>query len=67
MSMSLLSNAHFFRCRMFFLYGFQTSPARVKDRRFYEIHSVDKVCTERSEVSYLQVLGRYEAVLLYYD
>jgi len=45
------------------LYGFQILPARVKDGRCYEIHSIDEVCTGRSEVGHLQVLGRYEAVL----
>ena len=37
--------------------------ARVKNKKYYEIYNIDKVCTKRSKVSYLQVLEEYKALL----
>ena len=58
-----LSNVHFFEYRTLLLYRFQVTPAGVKDRRYCKVHSVDKVCTEKSKVGYLQVSEGHKALL----
>jgi len=52
-----------FEYRTSLLYRFQVTLVGVKDRRCCKVHSVDKVCTEKSKVGYLQVLGEHKALL----
>ena len=53
----------YFEYRTPLLYRFQVTLAGVKGRRYCKVHSVDKVCTEKSKVGYLQVSGEHKALL----
>ena len=52
-----------FEYRTPLLYRFQVTLAGVKGRKCCKVYSVNKVCTEKSKVGYLQVSGEHKALL----